>query len=75
VLASNGTKSEPFVIAMDALNPQKRSRSCALSTRFPAFSSLCGEEISVFTLCRDSDVDGAWQEGGARFDSAEIRSL
>ena len=38
-------------------------------------SSLCGFEISVFTLCRDSDVDGAWQEERERFDSAEIHSL
>ena len=64
------------------MNPHphlKRDHGCALWTRFLAFvygiSSLCGKEISVFTLCRDSDVDGAWQEERERFDSAEIHSL
>ena len=56
----------PFVIAMDAINPQKRSRLCFVdqisSLCGKRISSLCGKEISVFTLCRDSDGDGAWQE-------------
>ena len=54
------------VIAMNPHPHLKRDHGCALWTRFLAFvygiSSLCGKEISVFTLCRDSDVDGAWQE-------------
>jgi len=51
---------------MDAINSQKRSRLCFVDEIsclcVHGISSLCGKEISVFTLCRDSDVDGAWQE-------------
>jgi len=42
------------------------AEKCALWTRFPAFVAKgflhIFAEISVFTLCRDSDVDGAWEE-------------
>ena len=69
-----------FVIAMDAMNRHlKGDHGCFLDEISCLcvlwISSLCGFEISVFTLCRDSDVDGAWQEERERFDSAEIHSL
>ena len=69
-----------FVIAMDAMNRHLKGDHGCFVDEISCLcvlwiSSLCGFEISVFTLCRDSDVDGAWQEERERFDSAEIHSL